>query len=97
MTELETFEKITGVKFTPEFLKSRKNENVDHRDLFVSLIIRNNSNVELNRIAKIINKDRATIRFSQIRFKDRYSTDKYYKIYADYITNKFKLNLLQIN
>ena len=31
MTELETFEKITGVKFTDEFLKSRKVDSLIER------------------------------------------------------------------
>jgi hypothetical protein len=90
MTELETFEKITGVKFTPEFLKSRKSFNVDLRCLFVNLIIKNNSNVELNRISKIINKDRATVRHSNKRFIRLYDVDKSYRKMADWITYSFK-------
>ena len=90
MTDIQIFETITGVTFTPEFLKLRKRENLDLRDIFVNLVTLNGTNKELNRVAKLINKDRSTIRVSRIRFKNLYETDKNYRLNADEIKHKFE-------
>ena len=90
MTDTQIFETITGVIFTPEFLKLRKRENLDLRDIFVNLVTLNGTNKEFNRVAKLINKDRSTIRVSRIRFKNLYETDKNYRLNADEIKHKFE-------
>jgi len=89
MTELEIFEQITGVKFTPEFLKCQKKENIDLRDIFVWLTLDIFKKSDYERVAKLIGKDRTSIYGSIIRFYNRHFTDKNYREIANKINNEF--------
>ena len=80
MNELQRFEKATGITFTPEFLKSQTNECVDIRDIFVSLIIKEGSRKEFERIGEMVGKDRTSVYAMKERFENRLKNDSNYKM-----------------
>jgi hypothetical protein len=74
-SEIIAFEKATGIEFSDNFLKSRKTEHVDLRDMFVYM----NRKDEPENIMDKLKKNRTSFYATITRFETRYNLYPEYK------------------
>ncbi len=90
MKEILDFEKACGIK-ADVFLKNRIPENVDLRDIFIWINLKQSSDIK--KIMDVLSLDRTSFYASQKRFHDRYTTYEYYRNKANDIKKKLSLQL----